>query len=187
MAAPQTSTRAGAARKPAVYRKLATPAAATRPRPLLFYSHDRGVNEFVHQISEASPMELVDVERRGVQGVFLKDLARSLDLTALRIFDMLGVPKATAEKKVLAGELVSGSGGQAAIGLARLIGKAQDMVANSTAPEAKDFDAARWLGRWIETPQPALGGRKPSELLDTPTGLEVVLRLLGSLESGAYQ
>jgi len=187
MAASQSTTRTGTARKPAFARKVAMAATAKRPKPLLIYSHDRGVNDFVHQISEATSMELVDVERRGVQGVFLKDLARSLDLTALRVFDMLGVPKATAEKKVLAGELVSGSGGHAAIGLARLIGKAQDMVANSTAPQASDFDAARWLGRWIETPQPALGGRKPSELLDTPTGLDVVLRLLGALESGAYQ
>jgi putative toxin-antitoxin system antitoxin component (TIGR02293 family) len=186
MAASQSTTRVGIPRKPAMLGKV--PASAPKiPKPLLVYNQNRGVNDFVHMISEATPMELVDVERRGVQGVFLKDLARSLDMTALRVFNMLGVPKATAEKKVQAGELVSGSGGQAAIGLARLIGKAQDMVANSTAPEARNFDAAKWLGRWLETPQPALGGRKPAELLDTPTGLDVVLRLLGALESGSYQ
>ena len=39
----------------------------------------------------------------------------------------------------------------------------------------------------IERPQPALGGRKPADLIDTPTGVEVVARLLGSIESGAYQ
>jgi uncharacterized protein (DUF2384 family) len=32
-----------------------------------------------------------------------------------------------------------------------------------------------------------LGGRRPADLLDTPTGVEVVARLLGSLESGAFQ
>lgn len=32
-----------------------------------------------------------------------------------------------------------------------------------------------------------LGGRKPADLIDTPTGVEVVARLLGSIESGAYQ
>ncbi|MFO1356707.1 MAG: MbcA/ParS/Xre antitoxin family protein [Gammaproteobacteria bacterium] len=50
-----------------------------------------------------------------------------------------------------------------------------------------DFNAARWLGKWIETAQPALGGRKPADLLDTPTGLDMVSRLLGSIQSGAYQ
>jgi len=129
----------------------------------------------------------VELERRGVEGRLLKDMSKRLELSQLRVFDMLGVPKATAEKKVAAGEVISGSGGQAAIGMAKLIAKAQDIVANSTAPEAENFDAAKWLGRWLELPQPALGGRKPSELLDTHTGLDVVLRLLGSLESGTYQ
>jgi len=57
----------------------------------------------------------------------------------------------------------------------------------TTASEAKMFDATKWLGQWIERPQPALGGRKPADLLDTPTGVELVARLLGSIESGAYQ
>lgn len=67
----------------------------------------------------------------------------------------------------------------------KLLGIAQDIVANSTAPEAKVFDAAKWLGQWIERPQPSLGGRKPADLIDTPTGVEMVARLLGAIESGA--
>lgn len=145
------------------------------------------LDAFVGRVSSATPFELVDLERRGVEGRFLKDVSRRLDVPQLHVFDMLGVPKATAEKKVAAGEVISGSGGQAAIGMARLIAKAQEIVANSTADEARDFDAARWLGKWLDVPQPALGGRKPSELLDTPTGLDVVLKVLGAIESGAYQ
>jgi putative toxin-antitoxin system antitoxin component (TIGR02293 family) len=110
-----------------------------------------------------------------------------MQIPATRMFTMLGVPKATAEKKSAAGESLSGSGGQAAIGVARLLGIAQAIVAQSTAPEAVDFDAAKWLGQWLERPQPALGGRKPGDLIDTPTGIEVVSRLLGAIESGAYQ
>ena len=68
----------------------------------------------------------------------------------------------------------------------RLLGLAQEIVANSTSEEAKDFDVGKWLGRWIEIPQPALGGLKPSEVLDTPTGIETVEKLLGALESGVY-
>lgn len=147
--------------------------------------HD--LDAFVVRVAEATPFELVDLERRGVEGRFLKDVSKRLDVPQMHVFDMLGVPKATAEKKVAAGEVISGSGGQAAIGMARLIAKAQELVANSTADEARDFDAARWLGKWLDVPQPALGGRRPSELLDTPTGLDVVLKLLGALESGAYQ
>jgi len=73
------------------------------------------------------------------------------------------------------------------IAMAKLLGLAREIVANSTAAEAKDFDSVAWLGRWIETAQPALGGRKPADLIDTPTGVEMVAKLLGSIESGAYQ
>ena len=110
-----------------------------------------------------------------------------MDIAAQRMFEILGVPKATAEKKIAAGDVLSGSGGRAALGMAKLLGLAKEIVENSTAPEAKDFDAAKWLGQWLERPQPSLGGRRPSELLDTPTGLGVVTRLLGAIESGAYQ
>jgi putative toxin-antitoxin system antitoxin component (TIGR02293 family) len=147
----------------------------------------KDLDNFVLQVSHATPYQLVEFERRGVDSRFLKELSKRMEIPQLHVFDMIGVPKATAEKKVAAGDVISGSGGQAAIGMARLIARAKDIVANSTAEEAKDFDAAKWLGRWLGIPQPALGGRKPSELLDTPTGLDVVLRLLGAIESGAYQ
>jgi uncharacterized protein (DUF2384 family) len=96
------------------------------------------------------------------------------------------VPKATAEKKAAAQEPLAGAGGQAALGLARLLAMANSIVANSTAQEAQGFDAGKWLGQWIERPQPALGGQKPADLIGTPTGLAMVERLLGAIESGAY-
>jgi putative toxin-antitoxin system antitoxin component (TIGR02293 family) len=151
------------------------------------YVQSHGVDEFVSDICAADPMRLIETERAGVAGAFVKDLSRRMEIPAQRMFDILGVPKATAEKKVAAGELLSGSGGRAALGVARLLGMASAIVSNSTAPEAREFDAAKWLGRWLETPQPALGGRKPAELIDTPTGFQVVARLLGAIESGAYQ
>lgn len=163
------------------------PADATAPSHAVVYHRGRGVDDFVRQVTCATPLELVEIERRGVAGRFVKDLAERLEIPAVRVFKMLGVPKATVEKKSSAGEVVSGSGGQAAIGLARLLGMAQDIVSSSTAKEAREFDAAKWLGRWLERPQPSLGGRMPAELIDTPTGIDVVSRLLGAIESGAYQ
>jgi putative toxin-antitoxin system antitoxin component (TIGR02293 family) len=157
------------------------------PRPRATVVGYKGLDSFVRVIAGATPYQLVEYERHGVDGKFLRDLSKRLEIPQVHVFEMIGVPKATAEKKVAAGEVISGSGGQAAIGVAKLIAKAEEIVANSTSPAAKDFDAARWLGRWLEIPQAALGGRKPSALLDTPTGLEVVLRLLGAIESGAYQ
>lgn len=182
--ASSTTQRPRLAKRPAVKVK----GSANAPKVnLVIYRINRGVEDFVRQVAHADPMVLVETERHGVDARLLKDLSRRLDIPASRMFDIVGVPKATAEKKSAAGEVVAGSGGQAAIGIAKLIAIAQDIVANSTADDARGFDAAKWLGQWLERPQPSLGGRRPSELIDTPTGTEVVARLLGSIESGAYQ
>lgn len=155
---------------------------------VLVYSQRRGgVDAYVQTVRKATPNELVLLERQGVQGTFIKDLAKSLDLASTRLYSILGVPKATLEKKAAAGELVTGRGGQSAIGMIKLLGIAQDLVDNSTASGATGFDAAKWLGKWIETPQPALDGRKPADYIDTPTGVSIVARVLGSIQSGAYQ
>ncbi|HEY2817512.1 MAG TPA: antitoxin Xre/MbcA/ParS toxin-binding domain-containing protein [Casimicrobiaceae bacterium] len=159
----------------------------TAAKGVIAYRSTKGVDDYVRQVARATPLQLVEIERQGVLGSFIKDLSKRMEIPSSRIFTILGVPKATAEKKAAAGERVEGSGGQAAIGMVRLLGIAQEIVANSTAREAKTFDATKWLGQWIERPQRALGGRKPAELMDTPTGTELVSRLLGSIESGAYQ
>lgn len=188
---PATHARRAEARKsartPAPRAATGPQAAAGRSAAVVAYHPGKGVDDFVRRVAAATPLQLVETERRGVEGRFLKDVSKRMDLPAVRVFDMLGVPRATVEKKSSAGEALAGSGGRAAIGMARLIARAQALVADSTAPQAAGFDAAKWLGQWLERPQPALGGRRPGELLDTPTGLAVVTRLLGALESGAYQ
>jgi uncharacterized protein (DUF2384 family) len=156
------------------------------PFDVLVYKSGEGVRIFTEKFSRATTTQMVDVERRGVNGVLLKDLAKELNLPAVSFFKMLGVPKATAEQKASSGEVIAGAGGQAALGMVKLLAIAKEIVESSTSPDAKRFDTAKWLGQWIERPQPSLGGKKPSEFLDTPTGIGVVARLLGAIESGAY-
>ena len=167
--------------------KQLAPKERASPNVVISYSASRGVDHFVQRIAGATPMQLVDVERHGVKGRFIKDLSRHIGVSAVRLYEILGVPKATVEKRSTEGTEITGAGGQAAVAMAKLLAKAHDIVGQSTSPAAKDFDAAKWLGQWIERPQPALGGRKPAELIATPTGVEMVSRLLGSIESGAYQ
>ena len=154
---------------------------------VIAYSHSRGVDAFVQRIADATPMELIETERSGVEGRFIRDLALRIDVPAVRLYAILGIPRATVEKRVAEGKEVSGAAGLAALGMARLLAKTQAIVNNSTSAAAGDFDAGKWLGRWIEISQPSLAGRKPAELIATPTGLEVVYGLLGAIESGAYQ
>jgi putative toxin-antitoxin system antitoxin component (TIGR02293 family) len=129
-------------------------------------------------------MQLLETERQGVSARFLVDVADRMAVPYTHLAETIGIPKATAARKQAKGEMIDGA---AAIALARLLALANEIVEDSTSPEARKFDTARWLGQWIERPQPALGGRKPSELLDTPTGVSMVTRLLGAIRSGAYQ
>jgi putative toxin-antitoxin system antitoxin component (TIGR02293 family) len=183
----RTRTKEGVTRSTVSSSRSAAHGEKAGSKELRTYGPHVGVDVFIRHVHRAEPLERVEIERRGVPGRFVKDLAKTMDIPAVRMFDMIGIPKATAEKKSAAGEMVSGSGGQAALGVARLVGIVREIVENSTAAEARKFDAAKWLGQWLERPQPALGGRKPAMLLDTPTGVEIVARLLGAIESGSYQ
>lgn len=161
------------------------------PRPIkpvgIVYQRDKGVDAYVRAVARATPMEMVAIERQGVLATFIMDLSTRMELPPSWIFSALGMPSATAETRPAAGEFVGGSAGQNAVGLIKLLGIAQDLVSNSIVPEAEQFDVAKWFGKWIALPQPALGGLKPAQLLDTPTGVKIVARLLGAIESGAYQ
>lgn len=151
---------------------------------VLSYSGSKNLDAFVHVLTYAPPMQILETERRGVSARFLTDMARRMDVPFTHLAESVGIPKTTAVRKQEKNELIDGA---AAIALARLLAIANEIVEDSTVPEAKKFDTAKWLGQWIERPQPALGGRKPSELLDTPTGVAMVTKVLGAIRSGAYQ
>ena len=142
------------------------------------------LDDFVRVVNSAPPMQLLETERSGVNAAFLGDMAKRMDVSYSYLAEAMGIPKATAARKLANNEKINGA---AAIALARLLALASEIVQDSTAPEASTFNTAQWLGQWIERPQPALGGRKPAQLLDTPTGVAMVMKLLGAIRSGAYQ
>lgn len=144
------------------------------------------LDDVIRIFVRGAPLERIDAERAGLDGVLVKDLANRLGIANKRMFEVIGVPKATAEKRAASNAAIAGAPGQAALGMVRLLGVANAIVAESTAEAARGFDTAKWLGRWIEVPQPALGGRKPADVLDTPAGVDTVAKLLGAIESGAY-
>ena len=57
---------------------------------------------------------------------------------------------------------------------AKLLALADRIVADSLHPDAKGFDAGKWLGEWLERPQRYLGDVKPYELLDLVVNCLVV-------------
>ena len=132
------------------------------------------------------PSDMIALERKGVPGAMVKSLAEKLSLTTVRFAQIIGAPKASLERKAANGTLITGGSAYAALGTIKLINIVQAMLDDSTHPDAKKLEAAKWLGQWIEQPQPALGGQKPADMMDTPTGMAMVSRVLGVVTSGAY-
>lgn len=52
--------------------------------------------------------------------------------------------------------------------------------------KAPGFDAHAWLARWLNEDLPALGGRRPGDVLREPGGYEQVRTILARMQSGAY-
>jgi len=48
------------------------------------------------------------------------------------------------------------------------------------------FDARAWLERWMTEEVPALGSKRPIDVLKEPGGLERIQTILKGMQSGAY-
>jgi uncharacterized protein (DUF2384 family) len=75
----------------------------------------------------------------------------------------LGIARATANRKVKADEVLSQDESESALGLARLIGLVEKIVAESGEPAG--FDAAQWTAVWLARPNKALGSKAPGEFM----------------------
>ncbi len=59
-------------------------------------------------------------------------------------------------------------------------------IANTIANGLSVFEEADKLNRWLQKENRALNGKKPIELLSTPTGIKMVNRVLSRMEEGIY-
>lgn len=111
----------------------------------------------------------------GVPAVLARDLGRALDIAPRHFFrDILDTNRSAAEKKSVADAPLNAAAGVRALALLRLLAQAEALLGGGPG-----FDVARWLGRWIEQPHPALAGRVPAAVLGEPEGgaaLEALLR-----------
>ena len=186
---PRTTANPSAALFAAAQRAPASSARSARARALIKSSRRSGVNsivDFATEMALAEPMDQVELEREGLPAVVVAGLARLMAMPRVRIFEMMNLPRATMEKKISDDDVLTGVANRRALNLLRLLAHAREILNDSTSADAQGFDVARWLGRWIETPQPALGGKKPADLLDTEAGASMVDRTLGAVRSGAY-
>lgn len=65
-----------------------------------------------------------------------------------------------------------------------LTAQVQKMVDESGNPN--EFDSRAWVVDWLHSPIPAIGGRSPTDYLHTSDGVDLISRMLVSVQMGAY-
>lgn len=132
----------------------------------------------------ASAIDRIAMVKQGIPAQEVGRLADALATPRENLYRWLGLPRQTVARKAKESKPLSPQEGERLLGVARLVGQLEVMVRESGDPEG--FDAAAWLVEWIEQPQPALGGGKPADLMDTNAGQGIVSQLLAQSQSSAY-
>jgi putative toxin-antitoxin system antitoxin component (TIGR02293 family) len=135
-------------------------------------------------VYRASPIERINWIKRGVSADEAKRIFADLAIGQGAALKALNLSPATVNKKAKQNKLLSPSESERVLGVARLVGQLQAMVEESG--DARGFDAASWMSRWLTEPLPALGGSRPVELIDTMEGQALVSTALAQVQSGAY-
>jgi putative toxin-antitoxin system antitoxin component (TIGR02293 family) len=135
-------------------------------------------------VYRADPMERVALVKSGVPASEFVMLASVLGMPKERLASTLGLARATMDRKIRDNRLLSPDESSRVLGMASLVGQVRSLVAESGEP--RGFDAGAWVSSWLERPVPALGARRPAELMDTSEGQAIVSRLVAQMQSGAY-
>lgn len=165
------------------------PPAASAPPPVLPSPATAAPNpadEFRAFLRAASTMQRVAVEREGVPARVVESLLERMHATPAEFRQIIGAPKSSLPRKLREAGMFAGGGGLAVICLIDMINRVEDMLNADGDQIARGFDVFEWLGRWMRRPQRALAGLTPTELIDTPTGRHLVMRLIGAMQSGVY-
>jgi putative toxin-antitoxin system antitoxin component (TIGR02293 family) len=136
------------------------------------------------EVYRVEPIERIRLIREGIPARYIKVISDSMGITKDTLFKFLNLPKSTIDKKSVANQVLPIEQGERLIGMAKLVGQVESIIAESGNPAG--FNAAKWVAQWLEKPSPALGGEKPSAFLDTVSGQEMISDLLAKIQTGAY-
>ena len=129
-------------------------------------------------------IERLQIIRDGVRAVDAKIWLEMPDIGSLALLKALDLPVATFNRKVKSKETLSKPESERVLGFARLVGQLESIVEDSS--DSTDFDAKKWMSKWLTEPLPALGNVAPIEFMDTMEGQQLVSQKLAQIASGAY-
>lgn len=146
-------------------------------------TNTRTESNYLHMF-KASPSEQIDIIRKGLPAEMLSRAVMDMGMSKERLLTVLKLPRTTINRQISNKEAMSPEYSERMIGLQKLIGQVESIMADSGAnPEC---NAARWVAHWLEQPLPALSNAKPADYMDTVVGQTLVASMLARMQSGAY-
>lgn len=133
-----------------------------------------GGRKVLHKVIK-KPDDLAKLVREGLPATALRVLAEKLDLGSTTLSRKLGIPLRTLTRRLSKGSRLTTAESDRTVRLARVFADAVEMIG--------DEDKA---SEWLQTPNRALGGERPLDLLDTDVGARAVEDILGRIAYGVY-
>lgn len=131
-----------------------------------------------HKVFKRSQIERIDltqITREGVPVAAFVELAEALGVEKKRLASVLGISERTLSRRLASDDRLTVDESDRTIRLARVVSHAVSTL--GTIEKAS---------HWLQTPNRALGGEVPLELLDTDSGVRDVETVLGRIEYGLY-
>lgn len=130
------------------------------------------------------PMDRINVLRAGIESIALVEIATAVGRSMPELIELLQLAAHSPVAAPLKGKRLTTEQSERILAFLRLIEIADEMV--RTTRQHTPFDAPHWVGDWLASPCPALGGRRPAGFTDTLEGFRVLEQLLAQMQSGAY-
>ncbi|HEY3837635.1 MAG TPA: antitoxin Xre/MbcA/ParS toxin-binding domain-containing protein [Bryobacteraceae bacterium] len=121
------------------------------------------------------PNDLRHLIRKGLPAASIGALAGKLRIGNRVLSDKLGIPQRTLTRRLSQALLLTPAESDRTVRMARVFANAVEMIGD----EEKAIE-------WLSTPNRALGGERPLDLLDTDTGARLVEDILGRIAYGVY-
>jgi putative toxin-antitoxin system antitoxin component (TIGR02293 family) len=122
-----------------------------------------------------SSAELIELTRKGLPAEILLTLAAELSLQRTVVSRILGISERTLSRRVTTHARLTPEESDRTVRLARVLAAAKETLGGMEK-----------ASRWLQTPNRALEGQRPFEILDTDAGVHSVETVLGRIGYGVY-
>ena len=122
-----------------------------------------------------TPAQLMTLIREGLPADILPTIAAELSMDRSAVAKVVGISGRTLSRRLASRSRLSAEESDRMVRLARVLALANDTLGDRTK-----------ASRWLQTPNRALQGSTPFELLDTDAGVQSVETILGRIAYGIY-